>query len=687
MFSSRRRGSLNARISSWFGARPAAGRRHRLRLGLEQLEVRLTPSAYVVTVDGDAGSSGSGVASSDGNPLHGDLRYCIDHAIADHQADTITFAASQQGTTYLNNSLTTKPSGFTNIFGPAAFIIGPNDNITIDGTPGANINLPGGGSERLFMVEGGGKLQLNDLTLSGGSATGGAGGSAYYGGGGGGAGGFGGAVFVDDSTFTANGCTFQNNHATGGAGGNTSASSLGDHSNPGAGAGGGGMAGPGGAANANGAGAGGPGGGAIGGAATSHGWGNPGANGGFGGAGGGGANGGFRGGPNTAAGGSGGFGGGGGGGGGGAVRSNGAQVGASRVFWITDGNGGRGGLGAGTGGRGSDTGYGNQATPSDAPGGIPLEQGIGGGGGGGAGLGGAIFSNGGTLTLSNDTFSNNSARGGAGGSVQNHPNADGGAGQALGGAVLALGGTLTQSSNTFTNNTVTSGNGTSGVSSTANVYDLSFTTTKSTVARPITQTTVTIAGSGFAPRASDDSVEFNDGTAGTVTKASTTSLTVTFTTLPVTAGSLTAVVYGRGGSPVGSPVQVATLTPVVTPNLADIFPDTTQITINGFGFDPTASNNKVSLSDGAVGAVVAASPTSLTVDFSTRPAGSGSETAIVTTDGVKSGTRRGSGLPVPSGYLRGRCHRRRRDQRRRCGEQRRQPVRWQPALLPDPGHR
>ncbi len=45
----------------------------------------------------------------------------------------------------------------------------------------------------------------------------------------------------------------------------------------------------------------------------------------------------------------------------------------------------------------------------------------------------------------------------------------------------------------------------------------------------------------------------------------------------------------------------------------------TTITINGFGFDPTAGNNTVTFNDGAVGTVTTATATSLTVTFSTKP--------------------------------------------------------------------
>ncbi len=42
--------------------------------------------------------------------------------------------------------------------------------------------------------------------------------------------------------------------------------------------------------------------------------------------------------------------------------------------------------------------------------------------------------------------------------------------------------------------------------------------------------------------------------------------------------------------------------------------------------------------DGAIGTVTAATATSLTVTFATKPTSAGSLTAIVTTDGLSSGT-------------------------------------------------
>ena len=190
-------------------------------LHVEKLEGRLTPNAYTVNVLGDT----SGSASGSGTGSSGDLRYCLSKAIADQQTDTITFdstvfATAAQKIITLSSSLVTKPSAFINPYGQTSFIIGAGDNITMDGSLGANtpgITLNGGAATRLFAVAGGGTLQVKNLTLTGGQATGGAGGSANIGGAGGGGAGLGGGVLVDGSasSFTASGCTFANNQATG----------------------------------------------------------------------------------------------------------------------------------------------------------------------------------------------------------------------------------------------------------------------------------------------------------------------------------------------------------------------------------------------------------------------------------------------------------------------------------------
>ncbi len=406
-----------------------------------QVATVVTSVPLVVNVAGDTDAlgviNGSAAGTSGDSPYHGDLRYCLNQAIEAQEPTTITFASSLAAETIaLGSSLVTGPAGFANPYGQTAFIVGASDDITIDGSSAPGLTIGGGNATRLFVVEGGGTLQLENLTLSGGSAQGGAGGSGGSGGyGGGGGAGLGGAVLVDGSTFTAQGCTFVNNQVTGGAGGN---SGGGFYAGGGGGLGGdGGDGGPG-----NGIIAGGNGGG-LGGGGGGYGNGTTANSGGGGGLGGGGGGGGDAGGT-ARGGGNGGFGGGGGGGGsrgggnggfgGGGGNGGGIFFGGSNVF---------GGFGGGNGGA------------------------IYGGGGGGAGLGGAIFSNGGSLTLTNDTFTANTATGGAGGSGANN----GGAGQGDGGAIFMRNGTLTATLVTFSGNTVINGDGTAGQGS--DVYVLS----------------------------------------------------------------------------------------------------------------------------------------------------------------------------------------------------------------------
>jgi Fibronectin type III domain/FG-GAP repeat len=85
------------------------------------------------------------------------------------------------------------------------------------------------------------------------------------------------------------------------------------------------------------------------------------------------------------------------------------------------------------------------------------------------------------------------------------------------------------------------------------------TVTRSTAPLAPGSTALTIAGTGFSTIAANDTVAFNDGAVGTVTAATATSLTITFSTPPTTAGALTAVVTASSVSS-GTPVQVATVT-------------------------------------------------------------------------------------------------------------------------------
>src|SRR5439155_256668 len=101
----------------------------------------------------------------------------------------------------------------------------------------------------------------------------------------------------------------------------------------------------------------------------------------------------------------------------------------------------------------------------------------------------------------------------------------------------------------------------------------------------------------------NNTVVFNDSAVGTVTAATATSLTVTFSAQPAATGSLTAVVTSNGGSS-GAAVQVATVTatPTVTPNTANLAQNAPTITIAGTGFNATTpANNTVVFNDSAVG--------------------------------------------------------------------------------------
>ncbi|MEQ1748326.1 MAG: cadherin domain-containing protein, partial [Prosthecobacter sp.] len=80
--------------------------------------------------------------------------------------------------------------------------------------------------------------------------------------------------------------------------------------------------------------------------------------------------------------------------------------------------------------------------------------------------------------------------------------------------------------------------------------------TLSTADLPMNVSTLAINGTGFDTIPGNNTVIFNNGAVGTVTASSATSLTVTFSTQPISFGSLTAVVTNGNGSS-GAPVQVA----------------------------------------------------------------------------------------------------------------------------------
>lgn len=160
--------------------------------------------------------------------------------------------------------------------------------------------------------------------------------------------------------------------------------------------------------------------------------------------------------------------------------------------------------------------------------------------------------------------------------------------------------------------------------------------TQSTANRGANSTTVIINGFGFSTVVGNNSVTFDNGAAGTVTAASATALTVTFSTRPTSAGALNATVTTNGVA--GTATQIVTVTPVVTAKTTSLAADSNTLTINGFGFDPVNTNNTVVLSNGAVGTVSSATPTTLTVDLTTGPTSAGSITAVVTSNSLGSGS-------------------------------------------------
>ncbi|HEY3861625.1 MAG TPA: choice-of-anchor Q domain-containing protein [Verrucomicrobiae bacterium] len=329
-----------------------------------------------------------------------------------------------------------------NTFGPSAFII--TNQVVIAGPAGSNglviARSNGAPAMRLFYVASGGSLTLSNVMLTNGLAQGGSGGSGFQrGGGGGGAGGLGGAIFNFGALDLEN-STLAFNQALGGAGAGIGGGGEGS------GGGGGGMAGnggPGGQSDTGGAGGGS--GGGPGGAGSSAGSG--------GGAGGGGGGGGssLTSGSGSGAGGNGGFAG--GGGGGGAYDSAGYGGGIG-------GAGGAGGFGGGGGGPGGGTPGGTPGAPGFAGGaGGPTVDNSGNNGspgGGGAGLGGAVINVFGTLTITNCTFSHNSAAGGAGGDFFG---AHGSNGMGLGGAIFNVDATLEVLNGTFACNRADQGGG------------------------------------------------------------------------------------------------------------------------------------------------------------------------------------------------------------------------------------
>ncbi len=430
-------------------ARRAPVSRRRL-LQMERLEDRQLLATFTVDSTADSGT--------------GTLRQAILDAAMNDEADTIDFDASLAGETI---TLTSNDSDTA--YGLTALVIN-NDNITIDGSNAPLLTLSGNGARRIFAVSSTATLTLENITLTdglaqGGDGYGGSSGSSGAGGGGGGGAGLGGAIFnegtlnVVQSTLSGNtaigGSSILEGTQFGGGGGGSAAYNGGVGADYGGG-GGGGVGGAGAGASGNSGGSGGAnqsgtqasegssgtlgGGGGGGNKAVAGGSGTAASDSGFGGGGGGG--GGETTNVNGGAGGSGGFGAGGGGGGG--AESNDG----------TGGAGGAGGFGGGGGGGGIYSYDGD--TGAAGVGGFGGGNGAGGGtssggkkGGGGAGMGGAIFNDGGTVTITNSTLTGNTAQGGTGANN----------GEGLGGAIFSLNGTLNTLNATISINTANAGDG------------------------------------------------------------------------------------------------------------------------------------------------------------------------------------------------------------------------------------
>ena len=152
---------------------------------------------------------------------------------------------------------------------------------------------------------------------------------------------------------------------------------------------------------------------------------------------------------------------------------------------------------------------------------------------------------------------------------------------------------------------------------------------------------MTIAGFGFDTTAAHDTVTFSNGVTGTVTSATSTSLTVSLTGLSsVTGGTALDANVTVDGVSSGSAVEVATVIPAVTSSTANLASTATSMTIAGYGFDTTAAHDTVSLSNGVTGSVTAATSTSLTLSLtglSTVSTGTALD-ASVTVDGASNGS-------------------------------------------------
>jgi hypothetical protein len=372
--------------------------RRRFRPVLEFLEDRLAPATLTINSVADTIAAGTSLTIREAVLLvdaGGNATTALNRSLTMGEAGQITGTFGSNDTIQFDSSLagqtiTLSITGDDTV-GPSALPV--TTALSIDGPSGSSgVTLSGGGAAS--------NLRLFYVSPSGNltlqnltlsnGRAAGGNGASQEGGGGGGAG-LGGAIFTR-GILVVQDSTLSGNMAIGGNGGNGGGGGIGG--------GGGGLG-----ADASGKNGGNPGGGSGGG---------PGSAGSYGGFGGGGGGGGFKG-----QGGSGGFGGGGGGSGG---SYPGGLSGAAR-----------GGFGGG---------WGETAGSVGAP------------GGGGAGLGGAIFNEGGTVTITNSTLAGNLAQG-----AVRYPTQTPyfGGGQGFGGAIFNHNGSLRLLDSTLSGNTAADG--------------------------------------------------------------------------------------------------------------------------------------------------------------------------------------------------------------------------------------
>ena len=161
---------------------------------------------------------------------------------------------------------------------------------------------------------------------------------------------------------------------------------------------------------------------------------------------------------------------------------------------------------------------------------------------------------------------------------------------------------------------VTSSGGTYGDGMLFEVTNLVPVITPNTVSLPVNATTLTITGTGFDTNPANDRITFSGGVIGTVTAATSTSLTVQVSGLAsLTGGSPLLASVTVDGISSGNAVQVATLAPVVTPSSTWVSAQSTALTIVGSGFDTNPAHDTVTFSGGATGTVTSATATQLSV--------------------------------------------------------------------------